>query len=140
MPASEARRLVIDTHWLLDLWVFQDPRAQALQQALALGQLQWLACAPMRTELQRVLDYPAVAGWRQARGLAVSDVLHQFDTHAQMQELPARCAWRCRDADDQVFIDLAWAHQADVLSRDRAVRALAPALGRAGLRVMADWP
>jgi predicted nucleic acid-binding protein len=140
VSVAAPQRLVIDTHWLLDLWVFQDARAQALRQALAGQRLQWLACAPMRAELARVLDYPAVSRWRLARGQSVAEVLDCFDTHAQMQALPPPCRWRCRDPDDQVFIDLAWAHQAHLLSRDRAVRALAPALARAGLHVSADWP
>jgi len=137
---SAPRRLVIDTHWVLDLWVFHDVRAHALRKALEDGQVQWLACGPMRAELERVLDYPAVLRWRQAQDLTAAAVLARFEHHARMQPLPAASPWRCRDPDDQVFIDLACAQQADLLSRDRAVRALAPALARAGVQVRADWP
>lgn len=140
MAAPVSRLLVIDTHWLLDLWLFHDPRAQALDTALAVGQVRWLACAAMRDELARVLNYPALQRAREARGLGADAVLARFDRHACLQPHPPASPWRCRDPDDQVFIDLAWAHQAHLLSRDRAVLALSAGMGRSGLLVSADWP
>jgi predicted nucleic acid-binding protein len=44
-----------------------------------------------------------------------------FDRHAHLVTAPARAALRCADPDDQKFIDLAVAHQAPLLSKDRAV-------------------
>ncbi len=139
MPAPPAL-VVIDTHWLLDLWLFDDARARALGAALAQGQVGWLATGTMRQELARVLDYPALQRVRQARGVGADAVLARFDQHARPQPEPPPSAWRCRDPDDQVFIDLAWAHRAHLLSRDRAVLALAPAMARSGLRASAEWP
>ena len=140
MAATQARRrLVIDTHWLLDLWLFEDPRAQALGSALVQGQVDWLASDAMRQELARVLDYPALQRVRQARGLTSADMLARFDQYACLQPAPPASPWRCLDPDDQMFIDLACAHRADLLSRDRAVLALASAMAKTGLRVSAEW-
>lgn len=140
MADSAPRRLVIDTHWLLDLWLFEDPRARALATALDQGAVIWLASLTMRQEVARVLDYPALQRVRQARGMTAAALLARFDQHARLQPEPPASPWRCRDPDDQVFIDLAWAHQAHLLSRDRAVLALAPVMARAGLQVSAHWP
>ena len=40
--------IVIDTNIVLDLFVFKDPLAQPLAQALANQTYQWIATAPMR--------------------------------------------------------------------------------------------
>jgi len=52
--------VVLDTNIVLDLWVFQDPAAAALFQALESGATRWWATSPMRDELARVLDYPHI--------------------------------------------------------------------------------
>jgi predicted nucleic acid-binding protein len=50
--------IVLDTNIVLDLFVFDDPATQPLQQALETQQLRWLATPAMRVELARVLAYP----------------------------------------------------------------------------------
>ncbi|MFZ9370825.1 MAG: PIN domain-containing protein, partial [Limnohabitans sp.] len=50
--------LVLDTNIVLDLWWFEDPRAEPLLTALQAGQVRWLATEAMREELERVLSYP----------------------------------------------------------------------------------
>jgi putative PIN family toxin of toxin-antitoxin system len=128
-------QLVIDTNVVLDLLVFGDPGARALQQRLAAGSLHWLATAPMREELARVLFYPKLAP-RVAlhRGDAAS-VLGDFDRHARLVEVPAKAALTCGDPDDQKFIDLAVAHRCLLLSKDDEVLRMRKRL--AGLQVTA---
>lgn len=113
--------VVLDTNIVLDLFVFDDPAAQALKSAVITGQLQWLATEAMRIELARVLDYPQVAKRMTRDGLAGTQVLLAFDTHARIVAAAPKAPVTCSDADDQIFIDLAVAHQAWLLSKDQAV-------------------
>ena len=113
--------VVIDTNILLDAFIFNDPGAQPLKQALASGQLRWLATQPMRDELQRVLGYKQIIPRLAFYNLSPADVMGQFDQHAQLVPVAPKATATCRDADDQKFIDLAVAHKAMLLSKDNAV-------------------
>ena len=113
--------VVIDTNILLDAFIFNDPAAQPLKQALASGQLRWLATQPMRDELQRVLGYKQIIPRLAFYQLSPADVMVQFDQYAQLVPVAPKAAVTCRDADDQKFIDLAVAHKAMLLSKDNAV-------------------
>ncbi len=129
--------VVIDTNIVLDLFVFDDAAAKPLRVALEAGQHRWLATASMRVELARVLDYPQIAPRRTYYGLSVEDVLACFDRHAQVQPSAAKAPFTCADPDDQVFIDLAVAHRARLLSKDKAVRAMRKRLAGLGVEL---WP
>ncbi|WP_295548745.1 putative toxin-antitoxin system toxin component, PIN family [uncultured Pseudacidovorax sp.] len=133
----EVTAVVIDTNIVLDLFVFDDVAAKPLRAALEAGQHRWLATAPMRVELARVLDYPQIAPRRAFYGLSVDDVLACFDRHVQLQPPAAKAPFTCADPDDQVFIDLAVAHRARLLSKDKAVRAMRKRLAGLGVEL---WP
>ena len=135
-----SRPLVIDTNWVLDLWVFDDPRTFALRQALEDRQVRWLACTTMRDELVRVLGYPNVHKRLFARQRDALEVVALFDQHAHIQDTPPSCAARCADPDDQIFIDLAAHHQAHLLSKDLLVLRLKRALQACGASVSQTWP
>lgn len=133
--------VVLDTNIVLDLLVFNDDSAQHLRDALEGGTVRWLATAAMRGELERVLAYPKVAPRLADRGLTKEAVMTAFDRHASIVDAPGKAGMSCADADDQKFIDLAVAHHALLLSKDRDVLALkkrAAAIGvtiRTALRV-----
>jgi putative PIN family toxin of toxin-antitoxin system len=128
--------LVLDTNIVLDLWWFEDPRAEPLFTALQAGQVRWLATEAMREELERVLSYPHLT--RRPRRRA-QDPLAEFDRHAS-RVLPAmRAPYVCKDPDDQKFIDLAAAHTATLLSKDAQVLTMARRLQRLGVRVTSTW-
>ena len=120
--------IVIDTNIVLDLFVFKDPLAQPLAQALANQAYKWLATVPMRDELERVLDYPNIALRLDAAQITATGVLAQFDAQVQRMDVAPRATLICRDPDDQKFIDLALAHQTILLSKDRAVLCMAKRL------------
>jgi putative PIN family toxin of toxin-antitoxin system len=120
--------IVIDTNIVLDLFVFKDLLAQPLAQALANQTYKWLATAPMRDELERVLDYPNIALRLDAAQITATGVLAQFDAQVQRMDVAPRAILICRDPDDQKFIDLALAHQTILLSKDRAVLCMAKRL------------
>ncbi|HPH15007.1 MAG TPA: putative toxin-antitoxin system toxin component, PIN family [Burkholderiaceae bacterium] len=120
-PDTVFLAVVIDTNILMDAFIFNDPAAQPLKQALASGKLHWLATQPMRDELQRVLGYKKVIPRLAFYQLSPTDVMVQFDQHAQLVPVAPKAPVTCRDADDQKFIDLAVAHKAMLLSKDNAV-------------------
>ncbi|MBI2727915.1 MAG: putative toxin-antitoxin system toxin component, PIN family [Polaromonas sp.] len=116
--------IVIDTNIVLDVVVFGDAAALPLKQALECGKLDWLATPPMRDELERVLAYAQIVPRLAFYKLKVEDVLAAFDKHARIVEVAAKAPVTCSDADDQGFIDLAVAHKAMLLSKDKAVTSM----------------
>ena len=121
-PADEPTRpVVVDTNVALDLLIFSDPRTAPLRTLLAQGRLAWIATQVMRDELERVLAYPHIAERMNYYRVGAAQVLTAFDAHARLVEIAPRVAYVCKDADDQKFIDLAAAHRAILLSKDKAV-------------------
>ena len=129
--------VVIDTNCVLDLWVFADPAAQPLRAALESGALRWLATGAMRGELARVLAYPQIAARLPPAGAA--SVLAAFDAQAQLTAPAPAAPVRCRDRDDQPFIDLAVAWRATLCSKDAALLKLARPLAALGVTVRRGW-
>jgi putative PIN family toxin of toxin-antitoxin system len=127
--------IVLDTNIVLDVFVFGDAAALPLKQALEEGQLDWLATQPMRVELARVLAYPQIVPRLAFYKLQAEDVLTAFDKYTRMVEVAAKASVTCSDADDQGFIDLAVAHKALLLSKDKAVTSMAKRLMILGVRV-----
>jgi putative PIN family toxin of toxin-antitoxin system len=121
---------VLDTNIVLDLFVFADEAAKPVRTALEGGGLRWLATQAMRDELERVLAYAQIIPRLAYYELAAGDVLAAFDRHSRQVEVPAKAPVTCKDPDDQKFIDLAVAHGATLLSKDRAVLALKKRLER----------
>jgi predicted nucleic acid-binding protein len=132
--------IVIDTNIVLDLLVFGDPRWTRLRAALETGELRWLATAAMRDELLRVLGYPLIARRLQRDARAPAVVAAQFDAQVQViEDTPARARFVCKDADDQIFVDLAVAYRARLLSKDRAVLSMRKRLSLLGVDVAPEF-
>jgi putative PIN family toxin of toxin-antitoxin system len=120
-PSGAKQQAVIDTNITLDLFVFNDEAATPLRKQLESGHLTWLATTPMRTELARVLTYPQIAPRLVFYKLTAEDVLAKFDQHTRIVNAAPKAPVTCADPDDQIFIDLAVAHKALLISKDRAV-------------------
>ena len=125
--------IVIDTNIVQDLFVFRDPLAQPLALALASQKYKWIATAPMRDELARVLEYPNIVLRLRGAQISATEVLAQFDDQVQWMDVAPKAHLICRDPDDQKFIDLALAHQAVLLSKDRLVLCMAKRLLAGGV-------
>lgn len=138
-PQPAARAVVLDTNVVLDLLVFRDPSTAALLQALTAGRLRWLALPSMRAEFARVLDYPHLAAWRAQHDRPAPAALAAFDALAQAAAAVAPAPVRCRDPDDQPFLDLAVAHRALLLSKDRDVLATRTNLARYSVEVLQQF-
>ncbi len=138
--AAAPADVVIDTNIALDLLVFDNPESAPLAAALAEGRLRWLATAAMRVELARVLGYPLIVRRLAQRERAAEAVLAEFDARCVMVDgVPPRASCVCKDPDDQVFIDLAVARGAQLLSKDHAVLVMRKRLAARGVVVRSDW-
>ena len=120
-PGEPARSVVVDTNVALDLLIFSDPRTAPLRTLLTQGRLDWIATQVMRDELERVLAYPHIVSRMDFYRVDAAQVLAAFDAQARLVDIAPRVAYVCKDADDQKFIDLAAAHRAILLSKDKAV-------------------
>jgi len=118
-------RLVLDTQIWLDWLVFDDPGVRDLRIAVEKGRAGIWLDAACDAELGRVLAYDlgkhSIAPAAQAAALAqarrIAQRLETALSAAERASLP-----RCRDADDQIFLEAALAAGADVLvSKDRAL-------------------
>ena len=127
--------IVIDTNIVLDVVVFNDAAALPLKARLLAGTLDWLATGAMRTELARVLGYPQIMPRLAFYQLTAADVLAFFDRHVRLVDVAPKTSVTCSDPDDQCFIDLAVAHQAMLLSKDKAVLAMKRRLQVLGAQV-----
>ena len=130
-------KLVLDTNIVLDLWVFRDERVERLHEALANGGVAWLATPAMRDELACVLAYDNIAARMTAVNVSSQHVLEAFDARVQIVDVAPNAKVICRDADDQKFIDLAVAHGARLISKDKKVLALRRKLAAQGVEVSA---
>lgn len=132
-------RIVLDTNVLLDWLVFRNPEIAPVTEAVVAGRLTWIVTAAMRLELERVLTYSAVA----ARQPDLGAIATSWDTHAVVLPTAARAPLRCRDEDDQKFIDLAVEARAHwLLTKDHDLLRLAKRARPWGVNVMptAAWP
>ena len=128
MTTSPLPLLILDTNIVLDVFVFNDAAAQPIRDGLAASRIDWIATAPMRIELERVLGYPQIVPRLAFYALSAGDVLAHFDAHARLVPVPAKASVTCSDADDQMFIDLAVMHCCTLLSKDKAVTSMAKRL------------
>lgn len=138
MPPSPF--LVLDTNIVLDLLLFADLAVQPVRQALQGGELQWIATQRMHDELARVLQYPQIAPRLDFYGTSAAVLLQQMAARSTCVEVAARCDVICKDADDQCFIDLAVAHGAVLLSKDKYVLRLRKRLAARGVHVAPALP
>jgi len=117
----------------MDLFHFKAPPLAALAQAIGTGQVICLANSHTLAELERVTGYPQFKLDTAGR----QDLLQRYRAHLTilpcldddsplLPPLP-----KCRDPDDQMFLELAQYGQADLLiSRDNLVLKLARARQR----------
>ena len=138
VPGEPARPVVVDTNVALDLLIFSDPRTAPLRTLLAQGRLDWIATQVMRDELERVLAYPHIVSRMDFYRVDAAQVLTAFDAQARLVDIAPRVAYVCKDADDQKFIDLAAAHRAVLLSKDKAVICMRKRLANLGADVATE--
>jgi predicted nucleic acid-binding protein len=151
-------RVVLDTNVCLDAFVFGDPRAAPLVAALDAGHVEAVTRADCRHEWLGVLRYPALKlddarrAEAEARfdacvilleGATAGDVGVADATDASVDVGARPTLPRCRDPDDQKFLEVAAASGAAFLfSRDAEVLRLGRRTLRDGLFAIVkpeDW-
>jgi len=116
--------VVIDTNVALDWLVFADRGVQALRVAVEAGRVVWWSCEAMRAELARMVSHRDLRHWACDASAALA--LHDRLAHMAPAPPPAPPSLRCRDEDDQVFIELALdRHTRWLVTRDRALLTMA---------------
>ena len=142
---ADTDRVVLDTNVCLDLFVFDDPRCERLRGALRAGGVVALTDDACRDEWMRVLRYPELRLDEAMREAAAarfdSTMKHASPLPSQEAALPP--IPRCRDPDDQKFLELALRTRARwLLTRDDHLLALAKRTKRDGLLAIltpAEW-
>jgi putative PIN family toxin of toxin-antitoxin system len=119
------RRLVLDTNIWLDWLVFEDTGIAHIRQLQAAGHVELLIDAAGEAELADVLTRKFARRSLDAAGQAAALAQCRRLTTRVAAQLPAPERARlpqCRDPDDQKFLELAVAADADVLvTKDRAL-------------------
>lgn len=120
-------KVVLDTNVVLDLFHWRDPQCAPLLAAARSGEISLLTDQRCLDELAHVLSRPPFSyGEAAAQGLgrdylAIAAIVEPAQPSAPIPALP-----RCRDPDDQKFLELATRAGADLLvTRDKALLTLA---------------
>jgi uncharacterized protein len=105
--------VVLDTNLVLSALVFAGGRLAPLRTAWQSGRIVPLVSTATASELMRVLGYPKFKLSAEDRDELLADYL----PHCRSVRLPARLPKlpQCRDANDQMFIELAAVGKADFL-------------------------
>ena len=112
-------RLVLDTNVVLDLFHWANTDAVPIMAALEAGQIECFVDARTLDELQRVLTYPQLKMTPEmiVERYARYSGLVQVSPTGEAPPLP-----RCKDRDDQKFLELAARCGANILvSKDKAL-------------------
>jgi putative PIN family toxin of toxin-antitoxin system len=134
MTSPATPRYVLDTNVCLDVFVFGDPQCASLLQAIRAREIELVTRDDCYAEWLAVLTYRRLALTDEQRALAVE----AFDrwVHRQPPDAPVPdiALPRCRDRDDQKFLELAQqAGAVALLTRDEALLRLARRTKREGL-------
>ena len=97
-------RAVLDTNVVLDAWWFDDPATRTLRGAIEAGRLRWLLTAAMVVEARDVLERPPFASHSGRCERVLFGMIHLAEHQGEPGGTPSL---RCRDPDDQIFLDLA---------------------------------
>jgi putative PIN family toxin of toxin-antitoxin system len=124
---------VLDTNVALAWLLFGDPAVAPLAAAVGERRVRWLATEAMRDELSHVLS----RGLAARRGADGAALVSAWSEHVEAVEPAPRHRLTCSDADDQKFLDLAFAAGARwLVTRDRALLRLARSAATQGLAVL----
>lgn len=131
------KTIVLDTNVLLDILVFDDERAHPLRAALENAQFKAVATSKTIDEFMDVIS-------RDQFQLTIeqqAEILNQWRAWSSLidDESLAPAPWKCKDRDDQVFINLAFTLKPSTLiSKDKQVLKIAKRAQKEGILITAD--
>lgn len=118
IPSMSSYPLIIDTNVLLDLFVFEDQRANFLHEEINSNRARLVYCLEMVEEFADVLSRPQF-GLSDARQ---NDILQRWQSLGTLIHIQQHAPLQCSDPDDQIFIHLAYqVRPAVLISKDRAL-------------------
>ncbi|SAK85047.1 nucleotide-binding protein [Caballeronia catudaia] len=124
-------RVVLDSNVWIDILVFDDPATRPILAALVARTLEALIDERCLRELTRVLDYPQFVRMEVDKTAALATVARLSTLVAATPDESERPLPKCKDRDDQKFLELAHASGAAwLVSKDRAVLKLARRVAR----------
>lgn len=130
--------VVLDTNVLLDVFVFNDFRTIHLKEALCSGKVTALATPKTIAEFTDVISRPLFCLDESAQ----ANILMQWSSLAKVipDETLRPSPWKCRDLDDQVFLDLAYTSRpCTLLSKDNEVLVFTNRAAQERVLIAADY-
>ncbi|MEK0427981.1 MAG: hypothetical protein RL001_508 [Pseudomonadota bacterium] len=130
-------RVVLDTNVCLDLFMFRDPRWQVLLESLICGEIEAFTRHDCRREFELVLAYDKMKLSAESQAAILTEFDQRIRPYASSEKIEAGAMAGglpvCKDSDDQKFLELALACEADVLiTKDKALLKLARKTARNG--------
>jgi putative PIN family toxin of toxin-antitoxin system len=132
------KSVVLDTNILLDIFVFNDARAINLKQALLNGGISAAASQKTLLEFADVISRPLF----KLDEATQAEILDQWQTTAQQYDDSslAPAPWKCKDPDDQVFLDLAYQlRPAILISKDNSLLCIASRAAQEDILITSDY-
>ena len=129
--------VVLDTNILLDVLVFDDSRAHPLRAALIAGSLDAVATDKTLAEFLDVIGREQFSLSQERQ----HEIMSQWRSWARLINDQVRDAapWKCKDRDDQVFINLAYTLKPAILiSKDKMVLKIAKRAQKDGVVITSD--
>lgn len=132
--SSTPLRVVFDTNVLLSLYVFADSRFAPLRHQLDSGAWQAVSSADCLAEFRRVLNYPQFGLATETQESAFAAYAACVSRASIAPAVPPASLPRCRDRDDQKFLEAARDNAAAwLVTSDKALLQLARRERLAGL-------
>ena len=125
---------ILDTNIWLDWLIFTNDTLDDLKAAHANGELNIIYTAPMKAEFADVISRPQfkLSEMQQQAALTQISAVAKESECLDKPSIPIRC----KDKDDQVFIDMALAHRADwLISKDKHLLTLKNRAAKQNLRI-----
>jgi uncharacterized protein len=118
--------IILDSNVWIDILIFDDPLSRPIRQALETHRLQAWIDARCLAELSYVLDYPQFTKFTLDKDQTLQRVARLAQQVNPAPPTDGRALPKCRDKDDQKFLELAHASGAHwLVSKDRALLKLA---------------
>ena len=126
LSTASPRRVVFDTNVLVSLYVFADSRFSPLRARIESGEWQAVTDDACFGEFRRVLGYPMFALSEAQQAGALAAYAASTARHDGAPTAPAVALPRCKDRDDQKFLELARDGKVDwLVTADKALLRLA---------------
>lgn len=132
------KSVILDTNILLDIFVFNDERARNLKQAMVDGSVSTIASQKTLLEFADVISRPPF----KLDSAAQANALNQWQSIAEMidDSSLAPAPWKCRDPDDQIFLNLAYQlRPAILISKDNALLHIASRAAQEDILITSDY-